>query len=365
MSFKQISDIQRYPVRKNDLLQGWDAADELILEHLKELDLNDKRVLIINDQFGALSCGLAEFDCTTYTDSYISWAGIHHNSDHKIRPFTNLNDLQGLYDFVIMRIPKNMSFLEDILAHLTHHLHPNSQVICGSMVKHLPSTSFDLLKRYIGETTTSLAKKKARLIFAKFEKEIVTSPYPMKVNMDGFGYPFTNHSNLFSREKLDIGSRFFLEHIPRGDFKTILDLGCANGIIGIRAKELNPKAQIIFSDESAMAIESAKLNYQNHFTDEARFIWTNCFENQTRESLDLILCNPPFHQGHTIGDFIAQQMFRDAHAALRSGGILRVIGNSHLGYGQVLKKFFGNMRVVASNKKFIVYEAKCLNSNHN
>lgn len=358
MNSKPITEIKRYPLKKNDLLQGWDSADELILQHMSHLDLSGKRTLIVNDQFGALSCGLEGFDCTTYTDSYVSSMGILYNSDQKIRPISKLQELSGLYDYVLIQIPKNMSFFEDILCHLTKHLHPQSKVICGSMVKHLAPTSFDLLQKYIGQTSTSLAQKKARLVFADFEKSAATSPYPLTVKFESFETPFVNHSNLFSRDKLDIGTRFFLEHIPRGDFKTILDLGCANGVIGIKSKMMNPEAKIFFSDESAMAIESAKTNYENNFKDQAEFYWTNCFESQNKGFLDLVLCNPPFHQGNTIGDFIAWQMFQDAYDALKAGGTLRVIGNSHLGYQVKLKKLFGNAKIVATNSKFIICDAR-------
>ncbi len=358
MSFKQIPHIERYPLRKNDLLQAWDAADELILEHLRGEDLSGKRLLIINDLFGALSCGLADFNPITYTDSFVSWMGIFRNSDERIRPLSSLDEIEGEFDYVIIRIPKNMSFLEDILAHLTNHLNSRSRIICGAMVKHLPPTSFTLLQKYIGETSTSLAQMKARLIFASFEREKTTSPYPMEISLEGFDQPFTQNSNLFSREKLDIGTRFFLEHIPKADYKSILDLGCANGIIGIRAKQNNPKSYITFSDESAMALNSANQNYRKHFEDEADFIWTNCFEDHNEKPFDLVLCNPPFHQGTIIGDFIALQMFRDSHRVLRPGGVLRVIGNSHLRYGQDLKKIFGNVKTVATSKKFVIWDAQ-------
>lgn len=358
MTLKPIAEIKRYPVRKNELLQGWDSADELMLQYMEQLDLVDKRILIVNDHFGALSCGLERFDCTSYTDSYVSMMGIRNNSNQRIRPINQLSALNGLFDFVLIHTPKNMSFFEDILCHLTQHLHPQSKVICGSMVKHLAPTSFELLSKYIGKTSTSLAQKKARLVFADFEKSEVSSPYPLSVKIDTFSVPFSNNSNLFSRDKLDIGTRLFLEHIPRGDFKSILDLGCANGIIGIKAKMLNPTARISFSDDSAMAIESAKTNYKNYFNDEAYFFWTNCFEGQPKNSLDLVLCNPPFHQGNTIGDFIAWQMFKDAYDALKAGGILRVIGNSHLGYQIKLKKLFGNSNIVATNSKFVICDAR-------
>lgn len=352
-----MTKIERYPLKKDDPLQGWDSADELLLKHVQNLDFTDKRILIVNDHFGALSCTLAKFNTTTYTDSFVAMMGIRHNSGNKIEPINDLKSLTGHYDFVLIQIPKNMSFFEDILCHLTGHLFAGSKIICGSMIKHLSPTSFDLLQKYIGPTTTSLAEKKARLIFADFEKEKVPSPYPMSLQVETFPKPFVNGSNLFSREKLDIGTRFFLEHIPKGNFATILDLGCANGIIGIKAKDLNPSAKIIFCDESAMAIDSARTNYNNYYKDEADFFWTNCFESGKADSLDLVLCNPPFHQQNTVGDFIAWQMFQDSFRSLKKGGMIKVIGNSHLGYHVKLKKLFGNSKVVATNTKFMIVEA--------
>ncbi len=352
--------IKRYPLRKNDPLQGWDSADELVLEHLESLDLSGKRILIVNDHFGALSCRLKQFNPTVYTDSFVSKMAIALNSDHRIEPIRELASLEGFFDLVLMRIPKNMSFFEDILCHLTHHLKGDSKIICGSMVKHLAPTSFDLINKYIGQTTTSLAKKKARLVFADFQKSLVPSPYPMKVKLDGFETPFIHHSNLFSREKLDIGTRFFLDHLPQGPFDKILDLGCANGILGIKAKLINPQSQIHFSDESYMAIQSAEVNYRQFFQDKAFFHWTNCFESGKSEEFALVLCNPPFHQGNTIGDFIAWQMFQDSFRCLKPKGKIRIVGNSHLGYHQKLKKIFGNYKIIASNEKFVIIEAQKL-----
>jgi 23S rRNA (guanine1835-N2)-methyltransferase len=340
---KSVSEIKRYPIIKND--------------HILEQDPTGKRILIVNDHFGAISCGLEGFDCTTYTDSYVSTKGIKYNSQDRIHPISDLNGLSGLYDYVLLQIPKNLSFFEDILCHLTDHLHSNSQIICASMVKHLSPTSFELLQKYIGATTTSLAKKKARLIFATFQKGSSTSPYPLRIKLDTFEKPFVNHSNLFSRDKLDIGTRFFLEHIPSGGFQKILDLGCANGVIGIKAKILNPASEVYFSDESKMAIESAKINFETYFNSEPKLFWTNCFEDAPEKEIDLVLCNPPFHQQNTIGDFIAWQMFKDSYQALKIGGKLRVIGNSHLGYQIKLKKIFGNSKIIATNKKFMICES--------
>ena len=254
-----------------------------------------------------------------------------------------------------------MSFFEDILCKLSNHLKPGAQIICGYMIKHQADASFKLLDQYMGATTTSLAQKKARLIFCTFERSPAQSPYPIKVTVESFAKPFVNHANLFSREKLDIGTRFLLEQIPENaEHKTILDLGCGNGIIGIAAKKTNPGAKIIFSDDSYQAIQSAKANFDAYFPDQsqdAQFVWTHCFENQTPNSADAVICNPPFHQGHTVGASVAWQMFKDAHRSLKTGGLLRVIGNQHLNYQHTLKRIFDNSDIIARNQKFTIVDA--------
>ena len=355
--------LKRYPIRKNELLQAWDAADTLLLAHLAEQSLATKRVVILNDSFGALSCGVAPLleasgGLTTYTDSFVSSKAILLNSQEKIRHVHDRYSLHGHYDWALMRIPKNLSFFEEELAHLSHHLTMGSRFVCGAMIKHLPKSAFDLVARYIGPTQTSLAEKKARLIFAEFQKAPAPLPRAIHVQVEGFDLPFSNGSNLFSREKLDIGTRFLLGHIPEASaYQTILDLGCGNGILGIALKKRNPKARIIFSDESAMAIQSARLNYKTHFSDEATFVWTHSFEDGTPKSVDLVLCNPPFHHGHTLADATARQMFADAHRVLKAGGTLRVVGNSHLRYPSILRQVFGAAEVVATHAKFVIVDA--------
>ena len=357
--------LKRYPELRHSNLQAWDSADEFILSELNQHDLINKRILIINDQFGALGEALsgAHFpaDFTSYSDSYVSTQGSLLNCKNQLLSIHSLDELLGVYDYALLKIPKNSSFLEDTLAHLSGHFGSNSKLIAASMIKYLPKSSFDLIEKYIGPTTTSLAQKKARLIFASFEKEKAQSPYPNVVFMEGFPKNFIHHANLFSREKLDIGTRFFLEHVPKGNFKDILDLGCGNGIVGIHAKMLNPGAKVSFCDDSYQAILSARANYELFFKNEEEdfpdFQWLNCFENSEKEILDLILCNPPFHQHHVIGDFIAEQMFLDAYRALKKGGRIRVIGNSHLRYPQSLKKIFKNSERVANNQKFMIVDA--------
>lgn len=360
MEIRLKPNLRRYPPRRREKLQPWDAADELVLQHLAELELKGKKILVVNDPFGALSTALEAFEVTCYTDSFLSSQSIRLNSEGRLKPIAELSQLSGVYDLVLIRIPKSMAYFEDVLDHLSQHLHGGSRIICGYMIKHQAKTAFELLGRIIGETTTSLARKKARLIFAGFQRAPRPSPYPLQVQIESFDKPFENHSKLFSLEKLDIGTRFLLGHIPKGDFPRILDLGCGNGIVGIAAKQRNPKARLIFSDESWMAIQSTKENYRRYFPEPenaATYHWTHGYENQPANSVDLVLCNPPFHQGTARDDFTAREMFADAFRVLSPAGTLRVIGNSHLQYQVVMRRIFGNAAIVATDRHFMIVDS--------
>jgi len=162
---------------------------------------------------------------------------------------------------------------------------------------------------------------------------------------------------VFSRDKLDQGTRFFIDHLPKNQSGVLLDLGCGNGIVGIQAQKMNPALSIIFTDESYQAVQSAEWNYQKNCQGTAQFLWTHAAMKVNDQTVDWVLCNPPFHQQNTVGTQIAEQMFLDAKRVLRSGGRLRMIGNSHLRYSVILKKIFGNFSEVARNSKFTILDS--------
>jgi 16S rRNA (guanine1207-N2)-methyltransferase len=193
---------------------------------------------------------------------------------------------------------------------------------------------------------------------------VTASPYPYSYKLgyalDGVELEVINHAGVFSRDKLDIGTRLFLENLPVGErYSTIVDLGCGNGVLGLIAAIKNPQSKMIFCDESYMAVESAITNFVSVFDEsrEAEFLQTDCLHGVPDDSVSLILCNPPFHQDNAVNDDVAWQMFSESRSALETSGELWVIGNRHLAYHAKLKLLFGNCEVVASNKKFTLLKA--------
>lgn len=364
--------LNRYPAQKDDQLRAWDAADEYLLIHLHEqyFRTSATNILIVNDNFGALSISLAENRPTSISDSYLSQHAITENAKHnhidpeKITIQDTLQPLNNIYDVVLIKVPKNLAMLEDELFHIRDNCNENTVILAGAMSKHIHTSTLQLFERIIGPTQSTLARKKARLIISKFDASLSPgkSPYPSEYTIDATRDVYLNHANVFSRENLDIGSRFMLEHLPEStQFQNILDLACGNGVLGIAAARKNPQAQVSFFDESYMAVASAKHNVQQillnqNKSDSHRFFFkvTDCLQGIENDSLDLILNNPPFHQQHVVGAFIAWKMFKEAKEKLRPGGELWIVGNRHLGYHLKLRRLFGNCQTIAGNNKFVI-----------
>ncbi len=363
-------ELNRLPKRPLELLRAWDAADEYLLNTLSEdfKPLADASILIFNDSFGALAVALSSFQPQAVSDSYLSQQATRLNlaanslPEHRVILINSLESLQGDFDLVLIKVPKTLALLEDQLIRLHPHLLPSTQIIVAGMIKTLPPSIWKILERLVGPTTTALARKKARLIFASPDPELVipANPYPVCYRLEGSDYLISNHANVFSRDSLDIGTRFFLQHLPmRQGGCDIIDLGCGNGVLGLMAAERNPSATIHFVDESFMAVASAKENFYRAFGQErnATFCVDDGLNDFESASADLILCNPPFHQQNTVGDQIAVSLFKQSRKVLRKGGELWVIGNRHLNYHVNLNQLFGNHSIVASNAKFVIMKA--------
>ncbi|WP_027858562.1 methyltransferase [Marinobacterium jannaschii] len=362
--------LQRYPVRKNETLRAWDAADEYLLSQVAEEDglTSQSRILIINDQFGALAVALNSYHCTSSTDSWLATRATQHNlsknslSTDDLTQLDSLATPQGPFDLVLIKIPKSLAMLEDQLTRLRPLLSEDTRVIGAAMAKAIHTSTLKLCEKIIGPTTTSLAKKKARLIFPTLDSSLqpAEDKYPSAYTLENTDYTIWNHAGVFSRDSLDIGTRFFLQHLPEALHpQQIIDLGCGNGVVGLIAAAKNPEAEVTFVDESYMAVASAQKNFEAAFGDsrKARYIATDCLKGIPQGCADLVLNNPPFHQQNVVGDFIALQMFRESLKVLKKGGELWVIGNRHLGYHSQLKKIFGNCELVASNRKFVILKA--------
>ncbi|ABV88423.1 rRNA (guanine-N(2)-)-methyltransferase [Shewanella pealeana ATCC 700345] len=366
----------RYPSRQESNLQAWDAADEHLIKHLIDTEQTSISTAVVNDGFGALTAGLLSINpswpLTLETDAKTSQLGTSQNltrnqlSQESITWVNSRDELPQVIELVLMKLPKNLNYFSHQLNRLSHVLPAGTQVLIGAKAKSINKSLLETIEKNLGPASASLTWKKTRVITCIADGKARALPKATTWSVPEFKLQISNLSNVFAANKLDIGARIMLDNMPKGDYKSIVDLGCGNGILGLHAKQVFPEAYIHFIDDSEMAVASARENWALNKLDnpalvgeQATFGWDDCLTNMSEGFRpDLVLCNPPFHQGEAITDHIAWQMFLDAFRRLKNGGILHVVGNRHLAYHVKLQRIFKNCTTVASNGKFVILQAQ-------
>ncbi|MFE1465274.1 methyltransferase [Streptomyces nigra] len=365
--------LTRFPEDPRDRLRAWDASDEYLLAHLAEQDVPlSGTVVVVGDRWGALVTALAAHRPTQITDSWLAQEATRANlARHGVEPgavrlLTTQDPPPARIDVLLVRVPKSLALLEDQLLRLAPSVHEGTVVVGTGMVREIHTSTLELFGRILGPTRTSLAKRKARLIFCTPEPSVQrpANPWPYTYTLpDGVGAvsgsTVVNHAGVFCADRLDIGTRFFLAHLPGGRGpRRVVDLGCGNGVVGTAVALANPEAEVLFVDESFQAVASAEATFKaNGVPGHAEFRVGDGMAGVPAGSVDLVLNNPPFHSHQATTDATAWRMFTGARRALRPGGELWVVGNRHLGYHVKLRRLFGNSEVVASDPKFVVLRA--------
>ena len=364
--------LARFPEDPRDRLRAWDASDAYLLRHLAADGTRlDGTVVVVGDRWGALTTALAAHRPTLITDSFLAREATRANLARNgvevdtARLLTTRDVPPDRIDVLLVRVPKSLALLEDQLHRLAPAVHEGTVVIGTGMVKEIHTSTLKLFERVLGPTRTSLAEQKSRLVFCTPDPALVrgASPWPYRYELpDGTGAlsgrTVTNHAGVFCADHLDIGTRFFLGHLPQGGgARRIVDLGCGNGVVGLAAALAEPEAEVVFVDESYQAVASAEATYRDNAGGKAEFLVGDGMSGLPDASVDLVLSNPPFHSHQATTDAVARRMFSGARRALRPGGELWVVGNRHLGYHVTLRRIFGNSELVASNAKFVVLKA--------
>lgn len=360
-------ELRRLPHHPDSPLRAWDAADELAIAHVRDAEIGaDARVLVVNDLFGALAVALHAHRPLSWGDSVTSHQAAGANLGRNgldpggVEFVPSSRQPDGPIDLAVIKVPRSLALLEDQLRTLRPLLHEGSIVAGAGMVKAIHTSTIDLFESLIGPSPTSLAKKKARLILSSLDTEldIGPSPFPSRYRIDS-GAELIEHANVFSRGRLDIGSRVMLDHLPAVDPGTrVVDLGCGNGVLGLTLGATNDLGSLVLVDESYHATASARLNAQGWGLGEITEVHAErTLSFLPDNSVDLVLNNPPFHTHQSRTDDTAKAMFADAQRVLKPGGRLVVVGNRHLGYHKMLKRRFGGVEVVGSSPKFVVLQA--------
>nr|WP_070380535.1 methyltransferase [Rhodococcus sp. WMMA185] len=363
-----FSRLRRSPDIEAPNLVAVDATDRLILdESARELSqARPGTIVVIGDRYGALTIGAAATHGSTgirvHQDPLTGELALAGNAQtvglaDRYRSCTLGEELLTGATVVLMQLPRSLSELTEIAEAIARYADPSVVVYAGGRDKHISRTMNDALGRSFAEVRATLGRQKSRVLIATGPLEVTAPTYPVTEHIAEIGLDVISYGAAFAGSKLDIGTRYLLEFLPRVNprARTAVDLGCGTGILAVTLARCLPEISVIATDQSAAAVASADATARaNGFGDRVSTLRDDAMSSLETDSQDLILCNPPFHVGAAVHTGAASKMFAEAGRVLRPGGEMWTVYNSHLGYRGMLRRLVGPTDVVGRIPKFTV-----------
>lgn len=373
-----LSDLRRWPVRTGQ--QAYDAADLLLLDTAAAwLDHRHpaEGTVVLNDQWGALTLPLVAADTPGTVRSAQDSASGEHAMLRNARalgltapePEKIGSDLiQGAH-LVLMPLPRSLETLADWAWMVAEHGADDLVLLAGGRDKHMTPAMNQVLGEFFSDVVPGRGRSKARVLTARAPRRDQTAPGPRCTEHTasdlGLKTPLVLCATgaVYGGAKIDPGTRFLLQVLPGSQVfdeasalaARVVDLGCGNGTISTVLARWDPALRLFATDQSTSACESTRLTAKaNGVAAQVEVVRQNALEQHANDSEELILLNPPFHQGNAVDVSVAHHLMEDAGRVLAPGGRLFCVWNSYLPHRRVLERSVGPTEQLARNRKFTV-----------
>lgn len=175
---------------------------------------------------------------------------------------------------------------------------------------------------------------------------------------EGKTYCFVSSSGVFSKERIDFGSRVLIDSFEEPDVEgPILDLGCGYGPIGILLGDKYPERRFTLVDINERALELAEENAKNNKVNNVRILKSDGLENVSQKAFAAVLTNPPIRRGKDV----IYNLFKESRLSLQEGGELWVViqkKQGALSAVKYLETLFSEVKVVKKKKGYFIILAK-------
>ncbi|WP_270283284.1 class I SAM-dependent methyltransferase [Streptococcus infantarius] len=176
----------------------------------------------------------------------------------------------------------------------------------------------------------------------------------LKVTLLGQSFTFLTDSGVFSKKMVDYGSQVLLNTLDFEKGKTLLDLGCGYGPLGISlAKVQGVKPTMV--DVNNRAIDLAKQNAQKNGV-EADIFQSDIYE-KVNGTFDYIISNPPIRAGKQVVHTIISESIN----YLKVGGNLTIVIQKKQGAPSAkakMEEVFGNVEILKRDKGYYILRSE-------
>lgn len=159
---------------------------------------------------------------------------------------------------------------------------------------------------------------------------------------------------VFAHNQLDEGTRLLFEALEIHSTDEALDIGCGAGFIGLHIARQVSKGTVTMVDASLAAVAAAQQAILQSGLANIETLPSDGVCAVLERRFDLVVTNPPFHQGGIQTGEIAGRFIRGAAQVLRSHGRFYLVANRFLKYEPVLQACFQQVEEVGGNSRYKV-----------
>ena len=355
----------RAPDVESPELVAVDATDRLLLDTAADLiaAAGPGEVAVVDDGYGALTLGAVALhgarDVRVAQDLLVGELALARNAERTgltgtYRSVSLTAELAGAR-VVLVQAPKALDALREIAEVVAASAAPDVTVLVGGRVKHMTHAMNDVLRDSFADVSAGLARQKSRVLVARGPKPGPSS-FPHSQDHPDLGLTVLAHGAAFAGTKIDLGTRTLLGCLDRmRSAETALDLGAGTGVLAAALARSRPELTVLAVDQSASAVASAVATAAaNGLGERIRVLRDDAAASVPDGSVDLVVCNPPFHLGAAVVTTAADRLFAAAARVLRPGGELWTVYNSALRYKSTLARIVGPTTVAQQTPKFTV-----------
>jgi 16S rRNA (guanine1207-N2)-methyltransferase len=166
-------------------------------------------------------------------------------------------------------------------------------------------------------------------------------------------YFFTSSFGVFSKNKVDEGTKLLLENLNEIKEKRILDFGCGLGVIGIVLAKENSEAEVVLIDSDAKAVQLTEKNTELNKVNNTETFVSDGFQG-IKGKFDLIVSNLPTHEKRKF----LEKFVSETKERLNEKGRIVIVVNKAVFLEKELKQVFGNYTILGKGKEHKVIEAE-------
>lgn len=183
------------------------------------------------------------------------------------------------------------------------------------------------------------------------DAHVKSEPKTYHVSLFNLHFTFLADHGVFSMNGLDFGTKSLLENIQLNDAKSLLDVGCGVGPIGIILKTLKSDMVVDMIDVNQRAIGLAKANAQTNKVDVN--VFASYLYEKVNQTYDVIVSNPPIRTGKKV----IYPLYENAYDHLNEGGALWIVVQKKQGAPSTvsfLETIYNKVNVVAKVKGYFI-----------